>query len=233
MEIQELFAELDRHCGSFSEHLIAEAVTRRDEAIPFLLETLERVDRKPEPWVADQDCMLHIHALYLLALFRETRAYPLIVPIFSRPGKFSFDLAGDVVTQDLGQILASVSNGDVIGMTALIENEHANEYVRAVAMEGMVSLVEVGLRTRDEIMILLSARIPHPRTESSTGKRANIGARWLTFARTFGPAKQWTNAGAPTGTAWWIRVALLGRTSKKLYRVGKKARFNVRDSENR
>lgn len=85
-------------------------------------------------------------------MFRETRAYPLLVQIFSRPGEFPFELAGDVVTQDLGRILASVSGGEVSGMTALIENEHANDYVRALAMEGMVSLVTTGQRTRDEVM---------------------------------------------------------------------------------
>src|SRR5258708_9491496 len=98
--------------------------------------------------------MVHVYALYLLALFLEVRAYPLLVRIFSRPGEFPFDLAGDVVTQDLGRILASVSGGDVSGMTALIENERANEYVRSVAMEGMV-LVETGQRARDEVISYL------------------------------------------------------------------------------
>src|SRR5258708_18540645 len=94
--------------------------------------------------------MVHVYALYLLALFLEVRAYPLLVRIFSRPGEFPFDLAGDVVTQDMGRILASVSGGDVSGMTALIENERANEYVRSVALEGMVLLVETGQRAHDE-----------------------------------------------------------------------------------
>ena len=151
MEIQELLSRLDKHRGSFPQDLVAEAVARREEVIPILLETLEAIDNDPEPWLADQRRMVHIHAMYLLALFRETRAYPLLVRIFSRPGEFPFDLAGDVVTQDLGQILASVSGGDIGGMTALIENEQANEYVRAVALDGMVSLVATGQRTRDEV----------------------------------------------------------------------------------
>jgi hypothetical protein len=152
MEIRELLACLDQHRGSFPEHFVAEAVARREEVIPILLETLEAIDSDPEPWLADQGRMVHIHAMYLLALFRETRAYPLLVRIFSRPGEFPFDLAGDVVTQDLGRILASVSGGDISGMAALIENEQANEYVQSVAMDGMVSLVTTGQRSRDEIM---------------------------------------------------------------------------------
>ena len=152
MDIQELLERLDRHRGSFPEDLVAEVIARREEVIPRLLAILEDIERDPESWLADDGRMIHIYALYLLALFRETRAYPLLVRIFSRPGEFPFELAGDVVTQDLGRILASVSGGDVGGMIALIENERANEWVRSVAMEGMVSLVTTGQRTRDEVM---------------------------------------------------------------------------------
>jgi len=152
MDIQELLARLDQHRGSFPEDLVAEVIARREEVIPRLLAILEDIDRDPEPWLADEGGMLHIWALYLLALFRETGAYPLLVRIFSRPGEFAFELAGDVATQDLGRMMASVSGGDVSGMATLIENEQANEYVRAVAMDGMVSLVTTGQRTRDEVM---------------------------------------------------------------------------------
>jgi hypothetical protein len=152
MEIPELLARLDQHRGSFPDHLVREAVARREEVIPILLETLEAIDSDPESWLADQRRMVHIHAMYLLALFRETRAYQLLVRIFSRPGEFPFDLAGDVVTEDLGRILASVSGGDIRGMAALIENEQANEYVRSVALGGMVSLVTTGQRARDDVV---------------------------------------------------------------------------------
>jgi hypothetical protein len=58
----------------------------------------------------------------------------------ARSGEFPFELAGDVVTQDLGRILASVSGGDVSGMIALMENERGNEWVRSVAMAYFLQL---------------------------------------------------------------------------------------------
>jgi hypothetical protein len=152
MEIQELLARLDQHEGSFPEDLVAEVIARREEVTLRFLAILEDIDRNPEPWLTEGGRMIHLYALYLLALFRESRAYPLLVRIFSRPGEFAFELAGDVVTQDLGRILASVSGGEVGGMAALIENEHANEWVRSVAMDGMVSLVTSGQRTREEVL---------------------------------------------------------------------------------
>jgi hypothetical protein len=152
MDIEELLARLDQHRGSFPEDLVAEVIARREEVTPKFLEILKDIDRNPEPWRMDGDRMVHVYAMYLLALFRETDAYPLLVRIFSRPGEFPFDLAGDVVTQDLGRILASVSGGDLRGLASLIENEQANEWVRAVAIDGVFSLVRTGQRTRDEVM---------------------------------------------------------------------------------
>jgi len=152
MDIPELLERLDQPDGSFPASVISEVIARREAVTPRLLEILEDIDRDPEPWLADEESMLHIWVLYLLALFRETRAYPLLVRLFSRPGEFVFELAGDVATQDLSRMLASVCGGDVSGMRALIENEQANEYVRSVAMEAMVSLVATGQRTREEVM---------------------------------------------------------------------------------
>jgi hypothetical protein len=152
MEIQELFARLDRHRGSFPQDLVDEAIAKREEVIPAFLEILDDIDRNSDQWAADEGRMVHIFAMYLLALFRETRAYPLLVRIFARPGDFPFDLAGSVVTQDLASILASVSGGDPAGMMTLIENEQVNEWVRSQALDAMAKLVASGLRGRDEVM---------------------------------------------------------------------------------
>ncbi|MGH9794383.1 MAG: DUF1186 domain-containing protein [Candidatus Acidiferrales bacterium] len=152
MRIEELLAGLNQPRDAFPNELIAELISRRAEAIPLLLGLLEALDRDPGLWLADGKRMDHIYAFYLLAQFREPRAYPLLVSIFSRPGEFPFDLAGDVVTEDLGPILASVSCGDMSGMTTLVENERANEWVRAAALSGLVLLVDAGERTREEVM---------------------------------------------------------------------------------
>ena len=96
--------------------------------------------------------MAHIYAMYLLAQFREPRAYPLIVEFFSIPGDIALDTTGDVATEDLGRILASVSCGDIRLMTTLVENEHANEYVRVAALRGLLTLVVCGEQSRDDIV---------------------------------------------------------------------------------
>ncbi len=152
MDVQEILSHLERIEDCFPEAAVREAVSRRDDIIPSLLEVLEAVARDPESFASGPDRVIHIYAMYLLAQFREPRAYPLLVKIFSAPGEVAFDLAGDVLTDDLGRILASVSDGDMGGMTSLMENEQANEYVRAAALDGLLTLVVCGRRSRDEMM---------------------------------------------------------------------------------
>jgi Protein of unknown function (DUF1186) len=167
--------------------------------------------------------MIHIYALYGLAQFRETRAYPLLVRIFSRPGEFPFELAGDVVTQDLGRILASVSGGDVSGLIALIENEQGNEWVRSAAMDGMVALVTTGQRTRDEAMAYF-LQLFHKLERKP-------GAQWDGLAHVCAdlwPQEAIEELGAPTQTAWWTRAASTGRTLNRLWRLVSKAPCNGR-----
>jgi len=157
MDLKEILSHLERNEGYFPRAAVQEAIDHRVEIVPALLGILEDVARDPEPFTSDGGRFIHIYAMYLLAQFRETRAYPLLVQIFSAPGEMPFDLAGDLVTQDLGRILASVSDGDVDGMTSLVENEQANEYVRSAAMDGLVTLVVCGQRTREEVMAYFSS----------------------------------------------------------------------------
>jgi hypothetical protein len=152
MDLKEILSHLERNKGYFPRAAVLEAVARRIEIVPALLRILEEVSRDPERFASDGDRMIHIYAMYLLAQFRVARAYPLLVQIFSAPGELPFELVGDVVTEDLGMILASVSDGDMSGMASLVENEQANEYVRAAATDGLVTLVVCGKRSRDEVM---------------------------------------------------------------------------------
>lgn len=113
---------------------------------------LEEVANDITPLVEHDDYMGHIYAMYLLAQFRERDAYPLIFDFFSIPGEVSLEVTGDVVTEDLENILASVSCGDVSLIQALAENESVNEYARAAALEALLCLVVAGEIRREEVI---------------------------------------------------------------------------------
>lgn len=190
MNVPDILSQLDRSDGRFPHDAIRESIACREEIVPALLGVLDEVDRDPLPFTGE-DRMVHIFAMYLLAQFRETRAYPVLVRIVSVPGESVHDLAGRVITEDLGAILASVSNGDPGGMKSLVENRHADEYVRVAALNGLLTLVACGLRDRDEVMAyfdrLFGILEPDP----------PMVWNGLATARFFGLRRSWTRFATP------------------------------------
>jgi hypothetical protein len=128
------------------------AIEQREAITPELLRVLEAVAENPVAFAKRQDYMLHLFALFLLAQFREKRAYAPIVKMFSGPGQTSYDLAGDTVTDGLNRILASVYDGDPALLQKLVENEDANEFVRDAAINAFLVLEHSGQMTRDEVI---------------------------------------------------------------------------------
>jgi hypothetical protein len=152
MNIQQILNELEVNTGVFPRQALEEAMAKREQITPELLKILEYATQNVEELMEWVDYMAHIYAMFLLAHFRERRAYPLIVDFFSIPGEVVMDLTADVVTEYLNRILASVCGGDISLMTNLVENEEANEYVRNAALRGLVTLVAHGERSREETM---------------------------------------------------------------------------------
>jgi hypothetical protein len=152
MELQEILKELEFNTGTLPRQALEQAVLKREEIIPELLKILEYTKSNAEKLIKQEAYFAHIYAMFLLAQFREKSAYPLIVDFFSIPGRLSLDLTGDVVTEDLCRILASVSCGDTRLMEALVENDKINEYVRKAALRGFLALVVSGEKLREEII---------------------------------------------------------------------------------
>ena len=152
MNVEEILTQLDQDHTQLPRTVLKEAAAHREEIIPRLLAVLEEVAKDPALFAGDKNRNIHVYAMYLLAEFREPRAYPLLVKIFSVPGEVPFELAGTVVTEDLARILASVSDGDPSGMMELVENEKANEWVRSAALDGLVTLVVCGKQSREKMM---------------------------------------------------------------------------------
>lgn len=119
--------ELEYYTGAFPRRALARAIEEQEDITPDLVDIIQRAADNPQQLASDPDYMAHIYAMFLLSQFREKRAYGPLVQFFSHPGELPFDLAGDVVTEDLDSMLASVSCGDDSLIKALIENPKANE----------------------------------------------------------------------------------------------------------
>ena len=152
MELTEIIAELENYTGKFPRLALERAIEERSAITPLLLATLEKWKHNLEELLEQSDYFLHIYALYLLAQFKETQAFPLIIEFFSAPGELALDVTGDVVTEDLARILASVSDGNIEPIKLLVENRQASEYVRGAALKALMVLVAQGIISRELVI---------------------------------------------------------------------------------
>jgi hypothetical protein len=129
---------------------LQQAIVRKEEIVPELLTILEEAAESPQDLPGGY--MAHTYAMFLLAQFREERAYPVIVDFVSTPGEVVMERCGDTVTEDLGRILASVSGGDPGPIKSLAEDAQAHEFVRSAALTGLVSLEVAGKVSREELV---------------------------------------------------------------------------------
>ena len=126
--------------GSFPpEEALASAEAHREALLEPLLAALERGIVNPAE-ASTEDGNLFSYALYLLAKWREPRAFPYVVRWLSLPEELPFEIGGDIVTQDGARILAAVCDGDLAPIKALILNREADEYGRAGGVTALALL---------------------------------------------------------------------------------------------
>ena len=152
MEIAHILEELAYDMGTLPRDAIEAAVVKKEQMIPYLLEILEDASNRIDEIIEHDNYQGHLYAMYLCAQLREKRAYPFILRLFSFPGEIPNLVGGDVITEDLARILASVCGSDIEPLKLMIKNPGINEYVRAACMSTMVQLVGCGIKSRLEIM---------------------------------------------------------------------------------
>jgi Protein of unknown function (DUF1186) len=152
MELTEIIAELENYTGTFPRLALEQAIAEQKAITPILLATVIEWKSKLEELSELPDYFLHLYAMYLLAQFKESQAYLPIVEFFSVPGDISMDVTGDLATEDLGRILASVCDGNIEPIQQLIENRQANEYVRSSALSSLIILVIQGSIDREVVI---------------------------------------------------------------------------------
>ncbi len=116
-----------------------------------LLQLLERSVTDPDS-ASDADAQLFCYALYLMAKWRETRAYPLVIRWLSLSDAASTRLSGDVLTQDGARILAAVCDDDLEPIKRLVLNRDADEFSRGVAVSALALLTVWAEVPRDTIL---------------------------------------------------------------------------------
>ncbi len=133
----------------FPEEAVRAAIARRDESVPHFLAALEWTAANMEKAVERSDYILPEFAMYLLAQFRETRAYESVVQIARH--SLADDLFGDTITQGLNCSLASISGGNPGPIQSLIEDEDADEYARGSGLQALGAMMKHGMLARETL----------------------------------------------------------------------------------
>jgi hypothetical protein len=127
----ELLDRLDyTETSGFPKGAIQEIIARREEMIPHLLDVLASAHVDPGAFMNGRKAMLCTYASYLLAQFRETRAYGPLIALLNLGEGIPDKLFGDSITEDMHNIVASMYDGDEEPLRKLIENPSADEYPR-------------------------------------------------------------------------------------------------------
>ena len=135
----QILAELTSVRNRQPREAILAADAHRAALVEPLIRAVERGVADPMG-VAKNDWSLISFATYLLARWREPRAYPAFIRWLSLPDRGAFDLGSDTVTEMGGRFLALVCGGDLQPIKTLILNREANEYCRGQAVIALALL---------------------------------------------------------------------------------------------
>ncbi len=174
MTIEEILHAFN-HCEKRPPTEAITAALEQQAAItPSLLSILERVVAEPGSVKPGQ--MDHIFALYLLAKFRETRAFPLILSLAALPGELPEELLGDFITEGLARFMVSTFNGDLSGIKHLIENTQAYWWSRSMGLDSLIGLVAMNRLERETLIGYLRTWFHSPLTQDKNFTTALVNA---------------------------------------------------------
>ncbi|MCF8169379.1 MAG: DUF1186 domain-containing protein [Rhodoferax sp.] len=133
------------------------ATANREEVAPYLIEALSQMALNPA--IADDDnYLLHLYAMYLLASWRDVRAYAPLAAL-GHLSEEKMDLVlGDSVTDGYERCLASVCDGDLLPLQMLFEDTQASHWARMAALEAMKVRVMEGDFAREALIAYLSVQ---------------------------------------------------------------------------
>jgi hypothetical protein len=148
-EIIDVLTMFDPH---FPRQALSEAPEHKEGLIPRLLDALDYIADNVE-WLMEEepDYYLHVYAMYLLAQFREQRAFPKLVRLLWADNDTLDFYMGDILTEDYKKILCSTYNGDIGLLRDVIENKSYDEYARNTAMQAYAYIVRDGHLSRREM----------------------------------------------------------------------------------
>ncbi len=151
MTATEIIGGLSSREMAFPQAAMEAAIAQREEITPLLLQALEEAAKAPEEFAAQHPWLVE-SASFLLAQFREKRAYRPLVKILGNTQEDIYPLFEDALTGAMDVILASVYDGDPEPLKQLVENTAVDESVRGSALSAFVIISHSGQMSRQEVV---------------------------------------------------------------------------------
>lgn len=153
MEIKEIVKELEYYNEELPKEALEKAIEYKEEMIPELLKMLEYTKENLENIFNEKDEFYgYIYAFFLLAEFREKRAFPYLIDLINKGEEYVEYIIGDDYPDYLHRLLASCYNGDDKLLFDIIEDNKCNEFIRSSVLQTFAILYLNNIKSRDFIV---------------------------------------------------------------------------------
>ena len=151
--MKELIEKLYDNENKFNYEIVKEIKKNKGKVNSYLLEELSK---NIENYNSEKGFPIFVdYALFLLAEFKEKKAFSLILKMLSIPHLDGFDVLGDGVMEKLSSIMVSVFDGDFLGLNEIIENKDIDSYIRNSALETYVYFYQNNLVDKKDLIQFL------------------------------------------------------------------------------
>lgn len=141
---------------------LAEAARNKETVTPVLMDALDKVYEgicaSDEDITEDPAYSLSFYAIFLLAQFREQRAFPKLLQILKLDADRLDLMLGDAVS-NMGDILYSVYNGDFGAVKEVVVDSSLSPFAREAALSVLDGLLRDGRLPREELVVFLRERL--------------------------------------------------------------------------
>ena len=92
------------------------------------------------------------YALFLLAEFKEKKAFPLILKLLSIPKLDGYNALGEGTMEQLSSMIVSVFDGDFKGLNTIIQNKHIDYCIRSRVIETYIYFYKNNLINKEDLI---------------------------------------------------------------------------------
>jgi hypothetical protein len=128
MKAGQILYELDRWDEEeVPSELLLAAVDEQTEITPDLIAAIEDATKNPATFLNDPSHQLYYWAIYLLAHFNATEAFPAVLEFFKLNGADFAPIVSDIIDEDGAMILANLCGGKIEPLCEILRDPQAPE----------------------------------------------------------------------------------------------------------